>query len=180
MVTVSSLAVVSMLVIWLHIEIVTCMLEVRTSLKGQTSDTLNTILIGHAANAFYVVYLSPMFITLCGVGGWWEALSLTALGLPAWSYQLHMYCSLEGSTAYTCTRYIPTWKRSLQPVKSTTKIQHCIYPSRSSNSKLITPSFASSEDLVAVLQVRSSEEHPLILCPKHYHELYHHFHTPMC
>ena len=75
--------------------------------------------------------------------------------------------------------YIPTWRRSLQPVKSSVKIQHCIYPSCSSNSKLITPSFASSEDLEAVLQVQSSEEHPLILCPKHYHELYHHFHTSL-
>ena len=73
--------------------------------------------------------------------------------------------------------YIPTWKRSLKPVEPSTKI--CIYPLCNSSSKLITPSFASIDDLEALLQVQSSEEHPLVLCPKHYHELYHRFNTPL-
>ncbi len=74
--------------------------------------------------------------------------------------------------------YVPTWKRSLKSVNSSIK-KHCIYPSCSSNSKLITPSFASTDDLEALFQVQSSEEHPLVLCPKHYHELYHRFNTPL-
>ena len=69
--------------------------------------------------------------------------------------------------------YIPKWKRAFNPSKSSTKAQHCIYPSCSSTSKLITPSFASTDDLEALLQVQSTDEYPLVLCPKHYHELYH-------
>ena len=75
--------------------------------------------------------------------------------------------------------YIPKWKRSFNPSQPSTKEQHCIYPSCSSTSKLITPSFASTDDLEALLQVQTTDEYPLVLCPKHYHELYYRFNKPL-
>ena len=77
--------------------------------------------------------------------------------------------------------FIPKWKRLSNPAesKSSTKVQHCVYPSCSSSSKLIIPSFASLDDLEALLQVQTSDEHPMVLCQKHYLELYNRFNTPL-
>ena len=67
--------------------------------------------------------------------------------------------------------FSPTWKKSVQPLEQLDK-PHCMYQSCTTDSKLIVPSFASSEQLQAALHTSSNE---LLLCTKHYHELYRQF-----
>ena len=59
------------------------------------------------------------------------------------------------------------WITSVAPAEK----EQCIYPSCQEDSKLIAPSFASITDIEAFLDVKSSDDHPLILCTRHYHML---------
>ena len=55
--------------------------------------------------------------------------------------------------------HIPKWITSVAPVEK----KQCIYPSCQEDSKLIAPSFASITDIEAFLDVKSSDDHPLLL-----------------
>ena len=86
----------------------------------------------------------------------------------------------EAKRNHSKVDYTPKWKKLTGEVKekSDKKVTYCIHPQCSAAStevKLITPSFEAIDNLEAALHVKSSPEHPLVLCSKHYHEVYRQF-----
>ena len=73
--------------------------------------------------------------------------------------------------------FMPKWKKPAGPSLAEHPTHCCAYPSCTTNSRLIAPSFASPQQLCVVLQVPSRPE--LLLCSKHYMELYRQFHSPL-
>ena len=65
--------------------------------------------------------------------------------------------------------FVPKWKRT---ATCTSKYYKCIYPNCSTlpSNRLISPSFATVSELEAFLNVKSSEEQPLLLWNDHYSE----------
>ena len=57
-------------------------------------------------------------------------------------------------------------------------IANCAFPTCTSTTKLITPSFAPASDLLDI--IKSDENQPLFLCSKHYQELYRQFTSHPC
>ncbi len=71
--------------------------------------------------------------------------------------------------------FSPKWKKCIQPPEQLDK-PHCTYDGCTEDSKLIVPSFASSEQLK--IAIHTSLSTPILLCPKHYTELYREFNAP--
>lgn len=73
--------------------------------------------------------------------------------------------------------FIPKWKRT---ATCTSRYYKCIYPNCSTlpSNRLISPSFATVSELEAFLNVKSSEEQPLLLCNDHYQNVYRAFNSP--
>ena len=91
----------------------------------------------------------------------------------------------EAKRNHSKVDYTPKWKKLTGEVKekSDKKVTYCIHPQCSAAStevKLITPSFEAIDNLEAALHVKSSPEHPLVLCSKHYHEVYRQFKARPC
>ena len=75
-------------------------------------------------------------------------------------------------SAYSYTHHLP--QGGLEQLDK----PHCIHQAGTTDSKLIVTSSASSEQLQAMLLHTSSNQ--LLLCTKHYHELYRQFYIPHC
>ncbi len=76
------------------------------------------------------------------------------------------------------TGYTPKWSKIVTQKEETMKT--CMHPSCSSTEKLITPSFASFHELRDKLKVQCSEDQQLLLCSRHYQELYRKFSSHPC
>ncbi len=75
--------------------------------------------------------------------------------------------------------YTLKWKESA--TGSVDSIHSCIHPQclvTNATVKLIAPAFEVIANLEAALCIESSPDHPFLLCPKHYQELYRQFRSP--
>ena len=67
--------------------------------------------------------------------------------------------------------YIPKWSNIVvSPTQVDVKV--CMYPSCTSTAKLIAPSFAPLCKLKDALQIKCGEDTQILICSRHYHELY--------